>query len=1105
MKRWLFFIMAAMGIALGSLPMIAFSAEQEGGEAWIQENARSYNETSSSAGLEKSESELKSGTCGENLTWELENGVLTISGNGPMEDFKYFNSSSSPFYGERSKIETVIIQNGVTYIGDAAFWQCGRLKSIIIPDGVIGIGNYAFYQCSSLKNIAIPSSVTDIKLDPFFGCSSLTEITIKSGNANYSSEDGVLFNKQKTCLITCPGGKSGAYKIPDSVKIIGEGAFRECCNMTKVEIPMGVETIGEDAFGCCTGITEIVISESVTDIGDGAFYGCRGLTSIVIPGSVTTIGDGAFRACTGIMGIVISNGVTDIGGYAFYECRNIRDIVIPDSVTNVGVSAFSECTSLESVMFSAGMTEISANTLLSCTHLSCVYIPASITKIGYGSFDGCSLRYVCYGGDENGWKSMNIGSSNQSLMKSNAPICYNYVKRDYKIYYTNPNNHETNCETFDRSLEMCMFRRYYTSWYNPQLAHMLIAMCNSVYKLEDMTETFRDFGFWESEHSYNVTGEIMLAYGMAKKQIGDRTLVLVVARGTENFIEWISNFHALTNDKKQHTGFADAANALYDRMADFLGTTDFSNIDFVLTGFSRGAAAANILAARLILDEKVPKNNVYAYVFACPNTVNGYEYSTSYDCIFNIADVNDLVSWVPQDLKFNWGKYGGMSYWYSENWDDFENLKMGGAAHNPIFYLYALREYDKPGFHLSDFKYRGEATEALIIADKKRTQKFWRDVGKTFLGCVCIHCPVNVEVYDSKGRLVGDVRNDIIYSIDSDKIYISIQDEDKDVYLLDNDTYTFRITATDSGKMDYSVQNIRVSDQSVLESTDFSNVTLTEGKKMSSTVSIKNPSDAGNDTSIDVSNTHLYVLDEKGDAQSEVQPGSDGVETPITPTEGNEETPVNPSTDPSGRPEQPGISDKPQQPNAPDKPQNTVPNDPDIKVKSIKITGISHKIAAGKKIALKASISPSNAANKAVTWKSSNKKYATVNSRGTVTIKKAGKGEIVTITATAKDGSGKKAVYKVKCMKGVVKKILILGKKTKSAKTGSTIKLKATVKASKGANKTLTWKCSNKKYATINNRGKVTIKKAGKGKTIKITAMSTDGSKKKAIVKIKIR
>lgn len=177
----------------------------------------------------------------------------------------------------------------------------------------------------------------------------------------------------------------------------------------------------------------------------------------------------------------------------------------------------------------------------------------------------------------------------------------------------------------------------------------------------------------------------------------------------------------------------------------------------------------------------------------------------------------------------------------------------------------------------------------------------------------------------------------------------------------------------------------------------------------------------------------------------------------------------------------------------------------DIKVKELKITGSSKKIAVGKKLKLKATVSPANPTNKAVTWKTSNNKYATVNSKGIVTIKKAAGGKTVTITATAKDGSGIKANYKIQCMKGIVKKVTISGKKTRAIKAGKSIKLKAKVNATKGANKTLKWSSSNTKYATVNSKGKVTTKKAGKGKTIKITATATDGSGKKATVKIKLK
>lgn len=174
-----------------------------------------------------------------------------------------------------------------------------------------------------------------------------------------------------------------------------------------------------------------------------------------------------------------------------------------------------------------------------------------------------------------------------------------------------------------------------------------------------------------------------------------------------------------------------------------------------------------------------------------------------------------------------------------------------------------------------------------------------------------------------------------------------------------------------------------------------------------------------------------------------------------------------------------------------------------VKVQKIKVTGISKKIAAGKKVTLKATVSPANADNKAVTWKTSNKKVATVNSRGVVTMKKKTGGKTVKIYAVAKDGSGVKAVYKIRSMKGVVKKVKISGAKT--VKAGKSLKLKAKVTASKGANKKVKWTSSNTKYAKVTSSGKVKTYKAGKGKTVKITAKATDGSNKKKTVKIKIK
>lgn len=176
-----------------------------------------------------------------------------------------------------------------------------------------------------------------------------------------------------------------------------------------------------------------------------------------------------------------------------------------------------------------------------------------------------------------------------------------------------------------------------------------------------------------------------------------------------------------------------------------------------------------------------------------------------------------------------------------------------------------------------------------------------------------------------------------------------------------------------------------------------------------------------------------------------------------------------------------------------------------VKASSLRISGLSNKIAAGKKVQLTVTFIPSNASNKNVIWTSSNPKIATVNQNGVVTFKKKSAGKSVIIAATAADGSGAKAVFKLKSMKGVVKKVAISGAKKRTVKAGKALKLKAKVTATKGANKKLQWTSSNTKYATVSASGKVKTKKAGKGKTVKITAMATDGSGKKQVVKVRIK
>ena len=479
----------------------------------------------------------------------------------------------------------------------------------------------------------------------------------------------------------------------------------------------------------------IAIPDSVTHIYDYAFFECSSLKTIIIPDNVTYIGDSVFSRCDSLTTITIPNSTTSIGDYAFSRCRSLTTIAIPNSVTRIKDSVFRECKSLVTISIPNSVTDIGRKVFQDCSSLTNITIPDSITFIGGDAFDGCiSLSGVYYTGNEASWQKINITSGNSDILhatlylNSEAP---DYDPLKYKIYTAKDVSPPDGYEGFDCSLEACM-RKTDATFYNPQLAHMLIAMCNAVYEPTNMSKTLQEFGFPTSTTSYTVTGGIILAYSIAKKQVRNRTLVLVVARGTdgapwEDPIEWASNVHAITNDKKQHTGFADAANALYDKITkdDFLGTTDLSNVDFVITGFSRGAAAANILAARLA-DEIAPNNtpeNIYAYTFACPDT--NVESGHPYNFIYNIANVNDLVSWIPQILLgSNWGKYGN-SYWYSdEDWSDTK-IKVGMEAHNQKKYLSYLRSEKE----ISNYAIRNTTESKLYESATKRLEEFLSNVG----------------------------------------------------------------------------------------------------------------------------------------------------------------------------------------------------------------------------------------------------------------------------------------------------------------------------------------------------------------------------------------
>ena len=312
---------------------------------------------------------VDSGTCGaegdgSNLTWTLDSeGVLTISGNGDMNGYGFL---SAPWH------------------------YSSEVKSAVIADGVTSIGNEAFYHCTSLTSVTIPDSVTSIGDRVFSYCTSLTGIWVAEGNSHYSSDaSGVLFNKDKTTLVQCPGAFA-AYTIPDSVTSIGRYAFYGCTSLTSVTIPGSVTSIGVYAFDSCASLISVTIPDGVTSIGDSAFDYCTSLTSVTIPGSVTSIGDSVFHHCTSLASVTIPDSVTSIGRYAFAYCKSLTSVAIPDGVTSIGEKAFSQCTSLTSVAIPDSVTSIGERAFYECTSLTSVTIPDSVTSIGDSVFYHCT-------------------------------------------------------------------------------------------------------------------------------------------------------------------------------------------------------------------------------------------------------------------------------------------------------------------------------------------------------------------------------------------------------------------------------------------------------------------------------------------------------------------------------------------------------------------------------------------------------------------------------------------------------------------------------------------------------------------------------------------
>ena len=309
----------------------------------VRQNITDKTEPVESAELEGSDEDelLGDGSCGPNVFWELrKDGTLTIYGSGEMNACVENSYVAGPWNSMRDKIVRVTIEDSVTEIGEAAFYNCINLESIELPSGLTTIGDGAFYKCKSLSSISIPSGVNKIGKGAFAYCSGLTAVTIPEKVSTL--EDSVFSFCAALAEVVFP-------EIPDT-----EG---RTINGDVFYVSHGVVKIEYDAFHGCSSLSAITLPESIREINAGAFCDCTSLTEITIPSRVEMIAESLFSGCTNLSQISLPNNIESIGPYAFENCTALSSVWLPRTVTVISEGAFYHCTKLKKIVYQGSVSK----------------------------------------------------------------------------------------------------------------------------------------------------------------------------------------------------------------------------------------------------------------------------------------------------------------------------------------------------------------------------------------------------------------------------------------------------------------------------------------------------------------------------------------------------------------------------------------------------------------------------------------------------------------------------------------------------------------------------------------------------------------------------
>ena len=803
------------------------------------------------------------------LTYMRIPGSVTEIGTSAFNDCSGLTSAGPIGYGYDYEF------GWTTEIPDFAFAGCTGLTSVDIPDSVTSIGNYAFYRCSSLTGVATPDDLLEIGSYAFYECSSLA---------------GII--------------------IPEGVRSIEEYTFYGCSSLASVVIPSYVSSIGDYAFDGCSSLADVYYNEGRSQweeisvdrsknrpLFDATIhYYDRGIFRVIKGTLRESEGCQVKWQCTYLMGdnsqpkeawikiyavakddskeelyvydenaevissypwerepynisktIVTSlsirgmeNKLLAIPGAAFHGYSNLEKVSM-SFVSEILTGTFKGCSALQSVDFSSDTLKTIGSSAFKDTDLGTITLDKAVSSIGEDAFSGCEhICIECYWHSVAHQYALDHSIAFKLIDKNTIDVPFQAAGKDItmNIAWTPGTMFAPN------SLA-----------YNNDLAIASLVLSDAAEKGTDRVkevlnimgfdqDTFRHYGYND-----NLTGSVSFTLAEQDVKIDgkDKALIACVVRGTVNFNDAVIDIGSAMD------GFE--TNALYvkEKLENYISSR-FPGKDVILftTGHSLGAAVSGLVSTWM--SDDMPRGTVFSYNFATPRNRECF-YVTGDKrpgCVYNIINTEDWVTWVPPNYLAHVG---------TEDLNYTTDSQSFRVAYYKLAGCYPDLNLFKFGQHLND-RYM-----ALILDGENFIQDTEHDHR-----LIKVLCPVDVEVVDSSGAVVGRiVNNKVEYVNPSDNVYFHPQDDEKYIYLFDDGEYTLRMTGTDDGTLNYSVEDIAV-DGSILSEKSYPNVTLAPGKVLTSEV--------GGET--DTPDVKLLVLGDDGQPEKEVLPDGNGTEVPIT-------------------------------------------------------------------------------------------------------------------------------------------------------------------------------------------------------------------------------